>query len=448
MKLSAIALDYDGTIALHDVMDPGVREAIHEARAQGIRVALVTGRRLDELRRIAGDLTCFDVVVGENGAVLHFPASGREATLTHAPPQAFLDALTARAIHFAAGEAIVESDAANAPAMLAVIRELELQLSLIFNQDRVMVLPPTIAKSTGLREALRALRVSPHNALGIGNAENDHDLLDACEVAVAVAWGSPALRRMADEIVPGSDPSAVGPYLRGVARQGWLSAAQMGRPTIDLGHTTDGTPLSLPHRGRTLVITGEPGSGKSWLAGMLCEQFILQGYSLCILDSDGHYAALDTLPGVVVLEGGTHCVGEGELARALQHPDLSVVLDLSRMTRSGQAEYTTSLLPWLTGTRRHTGIPHRIVLDDAPRLLAGGRHRELIDPAFGGYILVAERAATIDLAIRAPGAAILLETDPQHPNGAIQRSDRGEAGGQRFTMLPRLTAPVRTERRT
>jgi hypothetical protein len=32
-----------------------------------------------------------------------------------------------------------------------------------------------------LRQALLALRISIHNTVGIGDAENDHDLLDACE---------------------------------------------------------------------------------------------------------------------------------------------------------------------------------------------------------------------------------------------------------------------------
>ena len=49
-----------------------------------------------------------------------------------------------------------------------------------------MLLRQGIARSTGLRQAL-ALRLSIHNTLGIGDAENDHDLLDACEVRVAVA---------------------------------------------------------------------------------------------------------------------------------------------------------------------------------------------------------------------------------------------------------------------
>ena len=77
MKLAVIALDYDGTIAVDGIFDPAVRDAIGTARRKGIAVVLVTGRRLDDLRRVAGDVSCFDAVVGENGAVLDFPASGR-----------------------------------------------------------------------------------------------------------------------------------------------------------------------------------------------------------------------------------------------------------------------------------------------------------------------------------------------------------------------------------
>jgi trehalose-6-phosphatase len=76
VKLSVIALDYDGTVARGDVLDPAVREAIALARTQGIIVLLVTGRILNELRRVAGDLHFVDGVIAENGAVIHFPDSG------------------------------------------------------------------------------------------------------------------------------------------------------------------------------------------------------------------------------------------------------------------------------------------------------------------------------------------------------------------------------------
>ena len=40
MKFSALALDYDGTIAVNGVFDPAVREAVGEARRRGIIVIL------------------------------------------------------------------------------------------------------------------------------------------------------------------------------------------------------------------------------------------------------------------------------------------------------------------------------------------------------------------------------------------------------------------------
>lgn len=111
MKLSALALDYDGTIAVNGVFDPAVREAIGEARRRGIVVLLVTGRRLPDLHKGAGDLTCFDAIVAENGAVLEFPASGRQVVIGHVPSPTFLRELRRRGIPFVAGESVVEADA-------------------------------------------------------------------------------------------------------------------------------------------------------------------------------------------------------------------------------------------------------------------------------------------------------------------------------------------------
>ena len=209
MKLAVIALDYDGTIAVDGVFDPSVRGAIGTARQKGIAVVLVTGRRLDDLHRVAGDVSCFDAIVCENGAVLEFPASGRHLTVGHPAAPAFIAELHRRGIQHLAGEVVIETDAASAEAVLDVVRRLQQPLILAFNRGRLMVLPQGVAKSTGLRHALQALRLSIHNTIGIGDAENDHDLLDTCEVGVAVAWGSAALRAVADEVIEGSGPHAV-----------------------------------------------------------------------------------------------------------------------------------------------------------------------------------------------------------------------------------------------
>ena len=138
MKLSVIALDYDGTVARADVLDPSVREAIAAARTRGIVVLLVTGRILDDLQRVAGDLHFVDAVIAENGAVIHFPISGRTSALAPSVSEILVGELRRRGIPFAAGHCLVDADASEAPRLLDVIRALELPLVLIFNRERVM----------------------------------------------------------------------------------------------------------------------------------------------------------------------------------------------------------------------------------------------------------------------------------------------------------------------
>jgi hydroxymethylpyrimidine pyrophosphatase-like HAD family hydrolase len=422
MKFAVLALDYDGTVAVDGVLDPSVRQAIAELRQQRIAVVLVTGRRLADLRRVAGDLTCFDVVVGENGAVLEFPVTGRRLVMAHPPSPTFIEALRQRGVPFTMGEVVVEMDAAWAVTALEAVRDLELPLTLAFNRGRLMVLPQAVAKSTGLRHALFALRLSVHNAVGIGDAENDHDLLDACEVGVAVEWGSPALRTAADEIIPGTGPPAVAAYIRRVARQPQLSAVQMGRRRLLLGYERNGEPVSLTLRGRTILIAGEPGTGKSWLAGLLCEQLIIQGYCLCIIDPEGDYRELEALPAVVTLRGDDSSPHGDELVRGLRHPDVSVIVDLSMISHSKKNEYLRMLLTRLVALRRQTGLPHGILLDEAHYFLGGPEGARLLDPELAGYILVTYRVSGLDASLRSASDAVVIvtrETDPSETEALL-----------------------------
>ena len=63
MKLSVIALDFDGTLTRHDRLDASMTEAVADARGRGVAVMLVTGRRLDDLRHVTGRLHFADAVV-------------------------------------------------------------------------------------------------------------------------------------------------------------------------------------------------------------------------------------------------------------------------------------------------------------------------------------------------------------------------------------------------
>ena len=415
MKLSTLALDFDGTIALNDVLDPDVRKAIAEARAQGVVVLIVTGRILEDLRRVAGDLHFVDAVVAENGAVIEFPDSGYSRVLAAPPPAVLLNELRREGILFSVGQSIVDADQSTASRILAILQRLELPLELIFNRSRVMVVRQAISKATGLREALAILRLSPHNTVAIGDAENDHELLRACEVGVAVAWGSEVLKASADQVLPGDGPSAVAAYIRELVGNLLIPEPLKTRRHLVLGHADDGSPLALAIRGRNLLVAGDPKTGKSWVTGLLCEQLILYGYSLCILDPEGDYTSLEALPGVVVFGGAYPLPRPREFLHALRHADVSIVVDLSHTSHQEQLPYMQTVLPALATLRRHTGLPHRIIVDEAHYFLDDPHMPDILDIAAGGYTLVSYRASKLrrDLLVTCEAIIVTRESDPQ-----------------------------------
>lgn len=394
MKFEVLAVDYDGTIAQDGVLHPDVKAAIIEARKRGVVAVLVTGRILSDLRQAAGDLEFVDAVVAENGAVLAFP-DGQSRLIGRPPSQNFLDELHRRGIVFKKGECVVDTDAASAPQILELIRELKLPLVLLFNRSRLMVLPQAISKGTGLREALKILRLSVHNAIAIGDAENDHDFLASCEIAVAVAWGSAALQNEADVIVRGDGPHAVASYIRQVVKEMRLPRGRADRHRVIMGTSEDGSQLSFRVDGRNVLVVGDSQSGKSWVTGLSCEQMILQGYCVCVIDPEGDYSKLDSLPGVLIL-GGNHSLPElPHVAHALQHFDLSVVVDLSHAPYEEKVSYLKVLLPMLAALRRATGLPHRIVVDEAHYFLSEPNVKQLLDLELDAYTIVTYRPSEL-----------------------------------------------------
>ncbi|MGE0593094.1 MAG: HAD hydrolase family protein [Vicinamibacterales bacterium] len=472
MKFSVLALDYDGTIAHHDSLDPNAREAIARARATGVTVLLVTGRILRELQRVTGGLHFVDGIVAENGAVVHFPESRHTTVLAPRVPAAFLAELTRRGLACTAGEALVDADAALGPQLLDVIRAMELPLVLLYNHGRVMVLPQGVSKATGLQVALGMLRLSARNMVAVGDAENDHELLRLAEVGVAVEWGSAALAAAADTVVRGSGPSAVAGFVDALLATRQLPMPSRPRRRLRLGHAEDGSEFSLAVRGRNVLVAGDAKSGKSWVTGLLCEQLILYGYCVCVIDPEGDYRSLEGLPGVTVLGGEEPPPQPAQLTRALRYPDRSVVLDLSHVPQATKIDYIRGVLPALTAMRRQTGLPHRIVVDEAHYFLQEDGE-PLLDLDLNGYTLVTYRASRLPEPVLASVDVMIVtcESDPaeiaalkMRCEGCHDREDPAwarlpylgvgqavalpiteEAGGalRVFTMGPRLTPHVR-----
>jgi hydroxymethylpyrimidine pyrophosphatase-like HAD family hydrolase len=98
------------------------------------------------------------------------------------------------------GHAIVATWRPHEQTVLEVIRDLGLGLQVIFNKDAVMVPPSGVNKASGMLAALDELSLSPHNVVGIGDAENDHTFLALCECSAVVSNALPSLFERADYI--------------------------------------------------------------------------------------------------------------------------------------------------------------------------------------------------------------------------------------------------------
>lgn len=210
MRYLALATDYDGTLASDGRVNEETLAALDRLRDSGRKLILVTGRHLDDLLNVFPEINLCEWVVVENGALLYRPATREEKPLGAPPPEEFVKALQQRGVDpLAVGRVIVATWHPHENTVLDVIRDLGLEYQVILNKGAVMVLPSGVNKAFGLSAALSELGLSPHNTVGIGDAENDHSLLDFCGCGVAVANALPILKEHADFVTKGDRGAGV-----------------------------------------------------------------------------------------------------------------------------------------------------------------------------------------------------------------------------------------------
>lgn len=419
----AIAVDYDGTLTREARPGAAVLAAIRDVRRAGARVLLVTGRILSELR---GDFPevdeHFDAIVAENGAVL--VAGGFARSLT-APVVPDLEEHLARlGVPVRHGRVILATDAAADRLVLDEIARLGLEYQIVRNREALMVVPNGISKGAGTAAALAELDLSAHNVVGIGDAENDHSLLSGCEVGVAPANAVPALRAAADLVLPEADGEGVlgfltGPWSTGL--RGFLPA----RRSVSMGTCADGTPAAVPSARAHLGIYGESGQGKSYLAGLLAEQLVADGYSLCVLDLEGDHAGLSALHDVIGLGGREALPSPEAVAEIIRSTFGSVIVDLSSRPDDEKVAYSLRLLEMLVRTRAETGRPHWILIEEAHLPLAAGSPGcRILGEAPGGVVVVSYRPELVcHYVTDRTDVRILAHRDG---SAALQRGDEPE----------------------
>ena len=157
MFFVALAVDYDGTIARNGRVDAATVAALEEVKKSGRKLILVTGRDLDDLQRVFPEIGIFNLVVAENGALLFDPETKEEELLAAAPADKLIEYLHNRKVApLSIGRCIVATWEPNETIVLEAIRDLGLELHIIFNKGAVMVLPAEINKASGLKQGTQA----------------------------------------------------------------------------------------------------------------------------------------------------------------------------------------------------------------------------------------------------------------------------------------------------
>jgi hydroxymethylpyrimidine pyrophosphatase-like HAD family hydrolase len=368
MRYLALCCDYDGTLATHGKILPDTIKALERLIASGRRLLMVTGRELEDLQSVCESLDLFEYVVAENGALLYHPATRAEQTLAPPPPDEFVATLRERGVTpVSRGRVIVATWEPHETTVLETIRDLGLELQVIFNKGAVMVLPAGVNKATGLASALERLRLSHHNAVGIGDAENDHALLRSCECSVAVANALPKLKEAADIVTKGDHGAGVAELIDALLKDDLASCEhRLTRHHILVGTGEGGAEIKLAPYGQNVLLIGTSGSGKSTLATGFLERIAEQQYTFCVIDPEGDY---DTFAGAVTLGAPTRPPTVDEVVQLLSKPDTSCIVNLVGLPIADRPAFFASLAPRLQELRARSGRPHWILADEAHHLL-------------------------------------------------------------------------------
>jgi hydroxymethylpyrimidine pyrophosphatase-like HAD family hydrolase len=367
MRYTAIALDFDGTIAHDSVVPEHVVDGLKRLKETGRRLILDTGRELPELLSIFPPITLFDRVVAENGALLYRPESGEKKELGEPPPAELVRLLRERGVPLSVGDSIIATVEPHETVVLQTIRELGLERPVIFNKGAVMILPPGVNKASGLTVALHELGMSARNLVAAGDAENDHALLEMAEYSVAVSNAIPTLKAAADRVTEGARGDGILEVIADLIENDLANAPpKKARRTLAIGKDLAGAAVTMSVANTSALVTGRHKTGKSALVRGMLERLCAAGYQFCVIDGRGEY--LDFEPAVVF--GTTdHKPDTLEIFTALEKPEVQAVVCLAAVPPRERPAFFDAFLLGLRALREKTGRPHWLVVDEAQELL-------------------------------------------------------------------------------
>ncbi len=404
MRYVALITDYDGTAALHGRVDDATLRALEQVRASGRRLVMVTGRLIDDLIRVCPQVDLFDRIVAENGAVNYDPRTRAMHALGERPPSEFIQELRRRGVTpLSSGHVIVSTWHPQETTVLEVIRELQLELQVVFNKGAVMVLPTGINKATGLRAALAELGLSLHNTVGIGDAENDQAFLAACECSVAVANALDSVKNRVDLVTEGDHGAGVIELVDRLVKDDLRSlGSRLSRHEVPIGQTISGDEVRLSPFGRAILVAGPSGAGKTVVTTTFLERLAAAGYQYCVVDPEGDYEGLSD---TIAVDGPEPRALIGAVLEILAGPDQRVSVSLSDLRLEERPAFFGALLLRLQELRATTGRPHWIIVDEAHHLMPSEwEPARTALPGLGEAWLLSEGAPAVLFNVLAPAS--------------------------------------------
>ncbi len=222
------AFDLDRTLVAVDRAPSRLaRATIQEARSMGLSVILVSGRTLSALSPFVSALGPLEAVVAENGAVIEVPWGGRREVIGGGVAQQVRSRLEPiSALEVEHGEVVVSGRWTDRRTIAGYLSGLDIHI--VRNRDRLMVLPTGVTKASGLELALRHLRIPEHSFAAIGDGENDIPMLRAAAVSGAVANAIPVVKALVDYVAHEPFERGVQEFLQGPVTR-WASVDPSGR---------------------------------------------------------------------------------------------------------------------------------------------------------------------------------------------------------------------------
>lgn len=435
MHYLALATDYDCTLATDGRVEKATIKALRNFRQSGRKLILVTGRELSDLIRSFPEHDLFDRIVAENGALLYTPATKRDRLLGERPNKEFvcaLERLKIEPLHI--GRSIVSTHEPNEMAILQTIRKLGLELQVIFNKGAVMVLPPGVNKESGLKEALSELGLCLHNAVAIGDAENDHALLSHAGCSAAVGNALDTLKVEADIVTEEQEGAGVVELIEMILKDDLQSISRrIKRHQIYLGKNSDEDRIRFNARVTATLVAGPSGSGKTTVATAILERVARKGYQFCIIDPEGDY---DQVPNTVRVGDPRHVPMIEEVMDLLEHFENPVV-NLLALPLADRPPFFIKLFGKIQELRETAGHPHWLVIDEVHHLLPKEwRPSVLTHPqSFTGTLLVTVHPDKVSSTVLAKVDLILAVGDL--PGETIERFSDGI--GKKTPAIPRGT---------